>query len=122
MPRALVHLLLSLLLLVTQQLALLHATAHAGEGWHPAAADGAGAAATAVSRAAAAQAGPATVALPEWCALCVDGAQVAFALPPPQHAFRVPVQSHDRPPGRRGAAAVPPDAPAFLPRGPPATC
>jgi hypothetical protein len=113
MPRSLVHLLLSLLLLVTQQLALLHATAHAGEGWHPAA----GAAVSAL-----AQAEPGTVALPEWCALCVDGAQVAVALPAPAHRFRAPAQAHDRPPGRRAAVVVRPDAPAFLPRGPPATC
>ena len=117
MPRSLVHLLLSVLLLVTQQQALLHATAHAGEAWHPVAAG----AAAAVPQAAVLEAQPAPAAIPELCALCVDGAQVAFALPATPHAFVVPVTAHDRPAPVRAAAAVPPAAPAFLPRGPPST-
>ena len=115
MPRSLVHLLLSLLLLVTQQLALLHATAHAAEGWHPTA----GAAAL-VAPGAALEAQPAP-ALPELCALCVDGAQVASALPAPAHAFVAPALAHDRPAVPPAAAVVPPAAPAFQPRGPPVT-
>ena len=58
MPRSLVHLLLSV---------LLHATAHAGEGWHPVAA---GAMAVA-PQAAALDGQPAQAALPALCALCV---------------------------------------------------
>ncbi|MBD8655809.1 hypothetical protein IFT68_09250 [Oxalobacteraceae sp. CFBP 13730] len=77
MPRSILHCLLSLLLLVSQQMALAHGLSH----WHPA-----------QQRQSMQQAGgqPDSPALQEFCAECAADAQLDVALPLPQYIAHVP--------------------------------
>ncbi len=105
MSRSFVHVLLSLLLLLTQQMSLQHAATHAAEAGSPQAA------------AQVEQGGK--PALRDLCALCLDGAQLAFAAPPPAHVFVPLALADDSPvdPVRTGIHPQP--VHVYQPRGPP---
>jgi hypothetical protein len=107
MPRSLVHVLLSLLLLVSQQMSLLHAATHLAEAGNPRAA---------VQVEQGADGKP---ALRHLCALCLDGAQLAFAAPPSAHVF-VPLALADGSPVVHVRTGIHPQpVHVFQPRGPP---
>lgn len=107
MSRSFVHVLLSLLLLITQQMSLQHAAAHVAEAGSPHAA-------AQVERGA-----DGKPALRDLCALCLDGAQLAFSAPPSVHVF-VPLALADEGPVdpiRTGIRPQP--VHVYQPRGPP---
>jgi hypothetical protein len=107
MSRSFVHLLLSLLLLLTQQMSLQHAATHVAE------------ASRAQAAAQVEQGADGKPALRDLCALCLDGAQLAIAAPPPAHVFVPLALADDSPvdPVRTGIRPQP--VHAFQPRGPP---
>jgi hypothetical protein len=121
MPRSIVHLLLSLLLLVSQQLALAHGLSHLDllrqqgsaqqvEGI----ADGARG-----PQRQDVQGDPDTPALHEFCAECAADSQLDVALPLPDHAFLAP-QTVAAPRAARCSEGVRPQViRPFQPRGPP---
>ena len=111
MSRSIVHVLLSLLLLLAQQASLLHV-----------AADWGGARGTAA--ASASEAGVKPGKLPgsgahDACALCMDSAQLAFALPLPVAHFLPLALSFDAPRDGCSAGIRLPGSCVFQPRGPP---
>ena len=107
MSRSFVHVLLSLLLLLTQQMSLQHAATHLAEAGSPRAA-------AQVERGA-----DGKPALRDLCALCLDGAQLAFAAPPPAHVF-VPLALADDSPAEPVRTGIHPQpVHVFQPRGPP---
>lgn len=106
MPRSILHCLLSLLLLVSQQMALAHGLSH----WH-----------SAQQRHVMQQAGgqPDAPALQEFCAECAADAQLDVGLPLPQYLGHVP-QTAVPGPLALGADLVRAQlVRACLPRGPP---
>ncbi len=107
MSRSFVHVLLSLLLLLTQQMSLQHAATHLAEAVSPQAAGQVE------------QGADGKPALRDLCALCLDGAQLAFAAPPPAHVFVPPALADDSPvvPVRTGIRPQP--VHVYQPRGPP---
>jgi hypothetical protein len=113
MPRIVVHALLSLLLLATQQMALLHASTH----WsrqrtvEVSQADG--------RQDRAPGANPDTSSAHGVCALCLACAQLADALPAPPHLFLPPALAEDSPIAPRSAGVKPRSTHVFQPRGPP---
>ena len=110
MSRSFVHVLLSLVLLFTQQMSMLHVTTHVGE---------ARAAQAAQAGEAGQPVGKAKPALRDFCAQCLDGAQLAFAMPAPQHVFLPPALAYGPPAVRRGIGIDPQALYVFQPRGPP---
>ena len=114
MSRSIVHVLLSLLLLLAQQASILHVAMDSGAG------RARGGAAPAVSQDAGVKPGK----LPgggvhDACALCMDSAQLAFALPLPVLAF-IPLQlAFDTPAGACDAGIRLLGSCVFQPRGPP---
>ena len=110
MPRFFVHVLLSLLLLLTQQMSLQHVASHLAEACRPhgVQADeqvepGAGG----------------KPALRHLCALCLDGAQLAFSLPASTHVFVPLALVDDSPTGIVRTGVHPQSIHVFQPRGPP---
>jgi hypothetical protein len=109
MPRSLVHLLLSLLLLVSQGLSLGHGYTHWREGGNPAS--------TQATRGADGK--PAKPGLHDLCGQCAAGAALAFALPPSVRRF-VPRDLAYGLPSVRAARGIRLVATSpFQPRGPP---
>ena len=107
MSRSFVHVLLSLLLLLTQQMSLQHAATHVAEASSPQAT-------TQVERGA-----DGKPALRDLCALCLDGAQLAFAAPPSAHVF-VPLALVDGSPAHDVRTGIRPQpVHVYQPRGPP---
>jgi hypothetical protein len=109
MPRSLVHLLLSLLLLVSQQLSLSHGYTHWRDGGEPATAQ--------VQRNPGGK--PAKPALHDLCGQCAASASIAFALPPTVRRF-VPIElayGTPRAQAERGIRLL--AAGPYQPRGPP---
>lgn len=121
MPRSIVHLLLSLLLLVSQQLALAHAVSHLdGLRQQGAAQAAAGGGAHGPQRQDV-QGDPDTPALHEFCAECAADAQFDVALPLPEHAFPA-LQAVAATAAARCSNGVRPRAiRPFQPRGPPSS-
>jgi hypothetical protein len=107
MSRSFVHVLLSLLLLLTQQMSLQHAATHIAEASSPQAT-------TQVERGA-----DGKPALRDLCALCLDGAQLAFAAPAAVHIF-VPLALADDSAVHDVRTGIHPQpVHVFQPRGPP---
>jgi hypothetical protein len=109
MSRSIVHVLLSLLLLITQQMSLQHAATHLAEAARPQAAGQVD------------QDADGKPVLRHLCALCLDGAQLAFAAPPPVHGFVPLALADDSPASPVRAGIRPQPVLAFQPRGPPQT-
>jgi hypothetical protein len=111
MSRFFVHMLLPLLLLLTQQMSLQHAAAHLAEACSPHGAQAAG------------QVEPAETggkpALHHLCVLCLDGAQLAFSLPASTHGFVPLALAYDSPTGILRTGIQPQPVHLFQPRGPP---
>ena len=112
MSRSIVHLLLSLLLLLAQQASILHVATD----W--------GGVRGGASLAQAQEAGLKPGKLPgggahDACALCMDSAQLAFALPLPALAFAALSLSFDTTPGTCDAGIRLLTTCVFQPRGPP---
>ena len=107
MSRSFVHVLLSLLLLLTQQMSLQHAATHLAE------------ASTPQATAQVEQGADGKPALRDLCALCLDGAQLAFAAPPSAHVFAPLALAYDRPVDRAHTGIHPQPVHVFQPRGPP---
>jgi hypothetical protein len=110
MPRSFVHMLLSLLLLITQQMSLQHAARHLADACSPGGPQAIG------------QAEPGAEGKPamhDLCALCLDGAQLAFSLPPSVHVFVPLALAHDSPTGHVRTGIHPQTIHVFHPRGPP---
>jgi hypothetical protein len=108
MPRSLVHILLSLLLLVSQQLALGHAYTH----WH----DGR------TAQAAAGQDGEGKNSKPavhDLCGQCAASATISFALPPTVRRFAPAEFAYAKPVADAASGVRLLAASAFQPRGPP---
>jgi hypothetical protein len=106
MPRSILHCLLSLLLLVSQQMALAHGLSH----WHGT-----------QQRHGVQQAGgqPDAPALQEFCAECAAGAQLDVALPLPQYIGHLPQAAMAGPLALGTECARVQPVRACLPRGPP---
>lgn len=106
MPRSLLHFLLSLLLLVSQQMALAHGLSH----WHGA-----------QQRQVVQQAGgqPDAPALQEFCAGCAADAQLDAVLPLPEYVCPVPQVAATGRPARCTETVRARPVHARLPRGPP---
>jgi len=118
MHRSIVHVLLSLLLLLAQQASMLHVASDWGG-----ARTGAQARVQWLAQVDAGQ-GAKRAKLPgggphEGCALCMDSAQLAFALPLPTLAFAPLQLSFDTPPGACDAGIRPLASCVVQPRGPP---
>jgi hypothetical protein len=110
MSRSFVHVLLSLLLLLTQQMSLKHAASHLAEACSPQGTQAAGQ----EERDAGGK-----PALRHLCALCLDGAQLAFSLPASTHGFVPPALADDSPTGILRTGIHPQPLHVFHPRGPP---
>ncbi len=113
MPRSIVHVLLSLLLLLAQQASILHV-----------ATDWGGARGTATAAVTAGESVAKSGKLPggaahDACALCMDSAQLAFALPLPALAFTALQLGFDTPAGACDAGIRLLGSCVFQPRGPP---
>jgi len=112
MPRSIVHVLLSVLLLLAQQATMLHV-----------ATDWGGAQVFAKVQAAPSQGSkagdPAEPAPHEGCALCMDSAQLAFALPLPVSSFLPLTLSFDAPLGASSEGVRLLARWSVQPRGPP---
>jgi len=111
MPRSIVHVLLSLLLLLAQQASMLHV-----------ASDWGGARGTAAASAGESVAKPGKLpggAAHDACALCMDSAQLAFALPLPALSFAPLQLAFGTPAGACDAGIQPLRTCVFQPRGPP---
>jgi hypothetical protein len=106
MPPSLLHFLLSLLLLVSQQMALAHGLSH----WH-----------SAQQRQVVQQAGgqPDAPALQEFCSECAADAQLDVALPLPEYVPPVPQSAAIGRAVRCTAAVRAQPVNACFPRGPP---
>ena len=107
MSRSFVHVLLSLLLLLTQQMSLQHAVTHVAE------------ASTSQATAQVEQRADGKPALRDLCALCLDGAQLAFAAPPSVHIFVLPTLADDSPVDAIRTGIHPQPVHVYQPRGPP---
>lgn len=110
MSRSIVHVLLSVLLLLAQQATTLHVATDWG---------GAQLAAKAQAAPAAGTSDPANPAPHGGCALCMDSAQLAFALPLPVSGFLPLTFSFDAPRGAHGAGIRPLAPWSVQPRAPP---
>ena len=111
MPRSIVHVLLSLLLLLAQQASILHVATDWG---------GARGTATAVAGESVARSGKLPGgATHDACALCMDSAQLAFALPLPALSFAPLQLAFGTPAGACDAGIQPLRTCVFQPRGPP---
>lgn len=113
MPCSFVHVLLSLLLVITQQLSLLHVATHWQEARTP---HGLRAAEQLVGDS---QGKPAKPALHDLCSQCLDAAQLAFALPAPDHVFIPLAVAYGSPARERRDGIVPQKLHDTQPRGPP---
>jgi hypothetical protein len=111
--RSFVHVLLSLLLLVTQQMSLLHGFSHSGEVRHAPAA-------SSFDQPGAERGGKlAKLGLHDLCSKCAASAQVAFALPTMARAF-LPVElAFSQAGAARAAAPCLPTRCVFQSRAPP---
>lgn len=110
MSRSIVHVLLSVLLLLAQQATTLHVATDWG---------GAQLATKAQAAPAAGTSDPANPAPHGGCALCMDSAQLAFALPLPVSGFLPLTLSFDAPPGPGGTGVRLPERWNVQPRAPP---
>lgn len=112
MSRSVLHFLLSLILLVSQQMALAHGQSHWGEAHQHAHAVQAG-------QGLGASDVPDTTALQDFCAECTFDAQLDFALPLPSHALPLPASVAIVGPqqGVEGVRQVPPQP--YQSRAPP---
>jgi len=119
MPRSLVHVLLSLLLLLSQQAAVLHVTGDWGRAGANALAHVQGQAQLKSQNQGAQSPALPAAALDDACALCMDSAQLAFALPLPALAFAALSLSFDTAPGACNAGIRLLTTCVFQPRGPP---
>jgi len=113
MPRLLVHALLSLLLLATQQMALLHASTHWSQLRETERAQ------VFAEQNRSSDTAPAKSAAHALCALCLDSAQLALALPALPHVFLLLALDYDSPTGPFTAGVMLLKAHAFHARGPP---
>jgi hypothetical protein len=109
MPRSLVHLLLSLLLLVSQQLSLGHGYTH----WR----EGSGAPLAQAERGTPGK--PAKPALHDLCGQCATSATISFALPPTIRRFVPAELTYGAPNVETGHGVRLLATSAFQPRGPP---
>jgi hypothetical protein len=110
--RSIVHVLLSLLLLLTQQMSLLHGFSHAGEVRHSSA--------PSLGQAGKDRSGKVPkLALHDLCAKCAASAQVAFALPTATRTF-LPVElAFSQAGAARASAPCLPTRCVFQSRAPP---
>jgi len=116
MPRSIVHVLLSLLLLLAQQASILHVAMDSGAG------RARGGAAPAVSQDAGVKPGKLLGGgVHDACALCMDSAQLAFALPLPVSGFLPLSLAFDAPAGACNAGVHLVAHCVVQPRGPPQT-
>ncbi len=116
MSRSIVHFLLSLMLLVSQQLALAHGLSHVDQLRRQAATVDGGAHGQQRQDL---QGDPDTPALHEFCAECAADAQLDVALPLPDHAFLAPHSVAAMVAARCGEGVRPQPVRPFQPRAPP---